>query len=51
MPPGGLLWEKVLRIDPQTLLEGKNDEVDEVFSMFLAVIVLLNKPLCSLMNF
>ncbi|XP_037539010.1 centrosomal protein of 290 kDa [Nematolebias whitei] len=25
-----------MRIDPQTLLEGKNDEVDEVFSMFVA---------------
>ncbi|XP_017293933.1 centrosomal protein of 290 kDa isoform X10 [Kryptolebias marmoratus] len=36
MPPAGLLWDKVSRIDPQTLLEGKNDEVDEVFRMFVA---------------
>lgn len=39
-----------MRIDPQTLLEGKNDEVDEVFSMFVAVIVLLNYFFCSLVN-
>ncbi|KAK5901738.1 hypothetical protein CesoFtcFv8_007068 [Champsocephalus esox] len=33
--PAALDWDKVTRIDPESLLECENDEVDEVFGMFV----------------
>ncbi|XP_023204567.1 centrosomal protein of 290 kDa isoform X2 [Xiphophorus maculatus] len=36
MPPSGLIWDKVLKIDPKTLDECEKDELDEVFHIFVA---------------
>ncbi|KAM4734689.1 centrosomal protein of 290 kDa isoform 10-T11 [Anableps anableps] len=36
MPPSGLIWDKVSKIDPQTLDEYEKDELDEVFRLFVA---------------
>ncbi|KAL3061051.1 hypothetical protein OYC64_009289 [Pagothenia borchgrevinki] len=33
--PAALDWDKVTRIDPESLLECENDQVDEVFGMFV----------------
>ncbi|XP_034072286.1 LOW QUALITY PROTEIN: centrosomal protein of 290 kDa [Gymnodraco acuticeps] len=33
--PAALDWDKVTRIDPESLLECDNDQVDEVFGMFV----------------
>ncbi|XP_021172732.2 centrosomal protein of 290 kDa isoform X2 [Fundulus heteroclitus] len=35
-PPAGLIWDKVSKIDPETLDERKKDELDEVFRLFVA---------------
>ncbi|XP_054889786.1 centrosomal protein of 290 kDa isoform X3 [Poeciliopsis prolifica] len=36
MPPTGLIWDKVSKIDPKTLDECEKDELDEVFHIFVA---------------
>ncbi|XP_014825485.1 PREDICTED: centrosomal protein of 290 kDa isoform X3 [Poecilia mexicana] len=36
MPPSGLIWDKVSKIDPKTLDECEKDELDEVFRIFVA---------------
>ncbi|XP_038142844.1 centrosomal protein of 290 kDa isoform X2 [Cyprinodon tularosa] len=36
MPPSALIWEKVSKIDPQTLDQCEKDELDEVFRVFVA---------------
>ncbi|KAM4554334.1 centrosomal protein of 290 kDa isoform 2-T2 [Fundulus diaphanus] len=35
-PPAGLIWDKVSKIDPETLDERKKEELDEVFRIFVA---------------
>lgn len=39
MPSSGLIWEKVSKVDPQTLEACEKDELDEVFRIFVAVII------------